>query len=451
MSGAKVFHKSVIGAGHIASGKPCQDYSASLDENGIQLAIVCDGHGGATYVRSDRGARIAVEVAKDLLANFGRCTSNSIFSGKTFSITAKPKRNPFVDADGKKLRYEDLDDTQKQYARQAKAYLEAEPKCQEQQKAISELIDCLYSGWLSEIEKDSIEEPFTRKEEKALNGEPLPKAYGCTLLAFLRTEYYWLALQIGDGSIYCCDKNMSWKKPVPDDCNCFLNYTTSLCDSNPLTEFRYAFNGNGDFPLAAILCSDGVDGSLRTDESLQDFYDQIIGLHIDGDDVDKELTDYLPTLSKNGNKDDISLAGVVDLTNLDIDALKIAMNLKGKKRSISNECRTRKAEIDSIARKIESLEIKFEHQKEARFIKQSELDELRRDIRIKEKDLADVEEKVTAAKNEIKSLKSVLEKKNAEFDNWKFTIKNEMAELEESQNENGKTVAGEKMSDLTNW
>lgn len=451
MSATKVFHKSVIGASHIASGKPCQDYSTSLNENGIQLAIVCDGHGGSTYVRSDRGARIAAEIAKDLLMNFGRCTSGSIFSGKTFSITAKPKRNPFVDPDGKKMRFEDLDDTQKQYAKQAKAYLEAEPQCQEQQKVISELIDRIYTGWLNEIENDSRENPFTRKEEKALNGELLSKAYGCTLLAFLRTESYWLALQIGDGSIHCCDRKLSWKKPVPDDCNCFLNYTTSLCDSNPLTEFRYAFSGAGDFPLAAILCSDGVDGSLRTKESLQNFYDQIIGLHIDGDNVEKELTDYLPTLSKDGNRDDISLAGVVDLTNSDIDALKAAMDFKKKERSISNEYRSRKAEIDSMSAKMESLQIKLEHQKDARFMKQSELDELRSDIKNKEKDLAKVEEKIITVKEDIKSLKATLEKKTDEFEKWKFTIKNEMAELEVSQNEEENAESGEIPPDFTNW
>lgn len=451
MSNIKVFHKSVQGTSHIASGKPCQDYSVSLDRDGIQVAVVCDGHGGNTYVRSDIGAKIAAELTKEILFNFGRCTPDSTFVGRSFSITAKPKHNPFVDTNGTILRFDDLDETQKQYAKQAQAYLEAESNCIEQQKVINELIDQIYTSWLSAIEKDRSGNQFNKKELKALAGQDIAKAYGCTLLAFLKTEKYWIAFQIGDGSIYCCDQKMSWEKPVPDDCSCFLNYTTSLCDLNPLTEFRYAFSGVGDIPLAVILCSDGVDGSLHTKESIQDFYDQIIGLHLDGDDVDKELTDYLPTLSANGNKDDVSLAGIVDLTDYNMSNLKKAIDIKKKERRIRNEYRSRKYEIDAIYAKIETLGIKLERLENARFMKRGELDELRKSIKTKEKEVADLDGSVDAIKKEIEELGASLEAKRTDFERWKFTTKNEMAELEIKQNETEENGSGEKPTDYTSW
>lgn len=46
-----VFNKSIRGASHLANGKPCQDYSISFSENGVQILVVCDGHGGETYFR----------------------------------------------------------------------------------------------------------------------------------------------------------------------------------------------------------------------------------------------------------------------------------------------------------------------------------------------------------------------------------------------------------------
>ena len=132
----QVFHKSVKGASHIASGKPCQDYSLSYNENGLQIVVVCDGHGGNTYFRSDVGSKLAAEVTVELLKNFANCVSASAFKGVEFSITAKPKRNPFIDPDGKRLKYEDLNDEQKQFAKQARAYIESDGKYHERISAV---------------------------------------------------------------------------------------------------------------------------------------------------------------------------------------------------------------------------------------------------------------------------------------------------------------------------
>lgn len=445
-----IFNKSVKGASHIVSGKQCQDYSISYEENGITIVVVCDGHGGSTYFRSDIGSRLAAEITLDQLKGFANCIPSDIFVKKEFAITAKPKRNPFIDSDGKRVRYEDLSEDQQKYARQAQSYIEAEGQCKEQQACIEGLLSNVYEEWKRQIRSDEKANPLSKKEKSILDGQGIEKAYGCTLLAFLKTPTYWLSFHIGDGKILVCDSTLSWTLPVPEDCSCFLNYTTSLCDSSPLGEFRYAFNGNGNNPLAVMLCSDGVDGSLRSEDNLQDFYEQIIGLFLDGDDVEEELSSYLPTLSENGNRDDISISGYVDLSNIDVENLRRNMEIKKKNREIKSNYKARKLEIEAIKEKIDNLKIKYESQKDLRFEKQTELESIRHNIEAKENELAKIEITVLSTKKEIENLENTLVAKNKDFEEWKFIIKNEMADSE-AELTNSIKEEEESSRNYTNW
>lgn len=430
-SSSMVFDIHIQGAGHIAKNKPCQDYSRSFNEDGIQIVVVCDGHGGNTYVRSEKGARFAGDIALKKLAAFARAQSENIFQGLNFSITAKPKRNPFVDNDGNKLCYENLDETQKQYARQAQAYVEAMSKCTEQQNAIKILLEDIHNEWLSEIKRDSSENPFSEEEQKTIGNKDITKAYGCTLLAFLMTKHYWLAIQIGDGSIYLCDKNLSWKKPVPNDCSCFLNLTTSLSDTNPVQEFRYSFNGIDERPLAVLICSDGLDGSLQTDINIHNFFEQIISFQVDGGDIKKELKEYLPRLSKDGNSDDISLAGIIDLSITNKREMKALLDLRQKKREISSERKRRKAEIKSIEDKTEILLINYNRLKNNAQVIDSELKKIKENLRTREKKLFEINREIEQYLDKMKKLNKLLIDRKEEFAQWDFTIKNEIAEIDE--------------------
>lgn len=435
MLNSKVFHKSVRGASHISTGKPCQDYSISVENDGMQIVVVCDGHGGETYFRSDKGAQFAAEITSEMLTFFSQKVPDSVFCGESFSITSKPQKNPFVDADGHKLHFDELDDSQKQYALQAQSYFESESKCTNQQKYINDLLRQIVEEWKRRIRKDEEQNPFTKKERAVLKDYSIEKAYGCTLLAFLRTSSYWLAFQIGDGGIYCCDNKLSWEKPVPDDCTCFLNYTTSLCDSNPLAEFRYAFCGTGDMPVAVFVCSDGVEGSLRLRENIQDFYEQIIGLYLEDDNVLEEVSEYLPSMSENGNKDDVSIAGIVDLSNIDREDLVKMMGIKKREREIRSDYRTKKDEIEKLNIKIDTLKAKQDRQRDAYFMKKTELDERRHELEALEKEVENLENTIESSKREIEDLRKSLKEKKEALSDWKFTIKNEMTELESEQNE----------------
>ena len=68
-----VVSASERGSQHHRDGRPNQDAVASAPIGGPNpgLAVaVADGHGGASYVRSASGARIAVDVACELGASF---------------------------------------------------------------------------------------------------------------------------------------------------------------------------------------------------------------------------------------------------------------------------------------------------------------------------------------------------------------------------------------------
>lgn len=447
-----VFHKSVIGASHIRSGKPCQDFSMSYSDNDVTILVVCDGHGGSTYCRSEKGASIAANVCKEQLLKFAESTPSEIFSGTSFAITAKPQKNPFIDADGNRVRYEDLEESQQQYAKQAQAYIEAESLCEDQQLYIKQLLSCIYEEWRNRIIRDREQYPLNKKELSALNSNGIEKAYGCTLLAFMQTKHYWLAFQIGDGKILICNNNLEWDAPVPRDCACFLNYTTSLCDNNPLIEFRYAFNGLDKSPLAIMLCSDGLDGSLRSNENLIDFYEQIIELSIDGDNIERELSTYLPQLSEMGNKDDISLSGKISHLTCDSTRVLKFIQLKKESRTIQNEHKIRKQEIETISSRLDTLRMRLSRQKDTRFTKQSELDDMRKRIRERESVIEELDKTINAYRNEIEELEKVLIEKESSFETWKFTNKNKMAEIEELRSGlmDQNAICNDKF-DYTNW
>lgn len=63
-------------------------------------------------------------------------------------------------------------------------------------------------------------------------GYKLEKIYGCTLMAYVRTNKYWFAFHLGDGKMISFDEEAQWKEPVLWDDRCFLNKTTSICDAD---------------------------------------------------------------------------------------------------------------------------------------------------------------------------------------------------------------------------
>ena len=351
-----VFNVTKMGASHLKSGKPCQDYSLSWESENkdVQVAIVCDGHGGDTYVRSDVGSKLAAEIALTNIRCFVDTVSPSVFLGRSAAVTARPDGDDYLFPSTKKREEKELTESEIQQQEQDKTFYSAVEKVREQDNLFCRLFASIYLQWKEAIHKDSEEKPFTDAEKACLKNAEIVKAYGSTLMAFVRTPLYWFAFHIGDGKLLCCNRNLDWKEPVPWDCNCFLNVTTSLCNSNPIPMFRYAFSGEGDFPTAVILGSDGLDDSWGTMDNLKNFYSYTLSIFNDlgEEQALQELADYLPQLSSKASRDDMSLAGIIDM-----DDIRAGVEIYKKR------CTLKKLSQDKNKRETELVELETQQKK----------------------------------------------------------------------------------------
>ena len=324
----KAFNHTCIGESHIKSGKVCQDYSLSINLDGLTAAIVCDGHGSKRYFRSDVGAKSAAETTAELIVKFVNDFDKS-------SIICKPFTQCFAKTDTK--------------------YTENELS-----QIFEQLFKAIVTTWYQKIEKHANEHPLTEKERELCepewiaefeNGIKIEKSYGCTLMAAVFTPDYWLAFHIGDGKMIALQQNPIFSEPVPWDERCFLNKTTSLCDTEPLNEFRYCYCGDGSRPDAIFLGSDGIDDTFGEGENLAEFYIKI-AKEVATNGMEKtlnEIKELLPELSKRGSQDDMSLAMV-------FDADKISTNLCAYNSFITEKIEKKISEKKEIVKKYETEE-----------------------------------------------------------------------------------------------
>ena len=293
----KCFDFHCQGESHKATDKVCQDYSYShIDENGLAIAVVCDGHGGKHYFRSDVGARFATEIIANNAKEFVNNIDETLFVGQPFTQQAAIQ----TEIDRQDFRKEKPIDV-----------------------AFRQLFASIIGQWQQRIEQHAAENPLTDKENTQVEeqyrkefqeGYKLEKIYGCTLMAYVSTPKYWFAFHLGDGKMISFDQDAQWKEPVLWDDRCFLNKTTSICDSDALNEFRYTYQGDGGFPIAVFLGSDGMDDSFGEETNLVNFYVKVAkSLVTNGHDATfADIQDTLPVLSKRGSQDDMSVACVYD-------------------------------------------------------------------------------------------------------------------------------------------
>lgn len=281
------------GESHKAADKPCQDYSYSYSSDELSIAIVCDGHGGERYFRSQWGSKFATEVIVDVVKEFVRTTSKNMFRGIPFTaegvVTGSEKKLSLIDKEMRQM-FSSIITRWEEKIRQHAA-------------------DTPVSEWEQEnVPKKHVDEFLSRKS--------LEKHYGCTLMTYVQTSTYWFAFHLGDGKcIAFHDDDKIWSEPIPWDDKCFLNKTTSICDSEAINEFRYCYEGDGKFPVAVFLGSDGIDDTYGEMENIANFYVEIMKiLAKDGvDTASRQLKDDLPIISRIGSKDDVSVAVIFNL------------------------------------------------------------------------------------------------------------------------------------------
>lgn len=274
------FHSTHQGASHKKVDKVCQDASYSSCGEKYLLSVVCDGHGGANYFRSDRGSKLAVESVKETIKKF---------MADFLNLSVK-KQEQFLEKDVEGIK--------------------------------RQLVNHIIYNWRKMVEKDYQENPFTEQELAETSSSFQPqnyiKAYGTTLImTLLCPKLFWLGLHIGDGKCVAHYEDGSWEQPIPWDNDCFLNVTTSLCDEKAVDKFRYCFHTNR-FPVALFIGSDGVDDSFSSDDNLYGFYQEVLQTFQEKsvELAKEEIDNYLPVLSQKGSGDDISLSGIINMNIL---------------------------------------------------------------------------------------------------------------------------------------
>ena len=340
------------GYSHEASGKPCQDFVYSESAPELSMAIVSDGHGGERYFRSDKGARFVVEIAAQSIRAFVSALNSMEASvAKEYGDTPLFEAMPLT-----------------QYSETAPPVFDP---CQERQgkyihRALTGLFRSILTQWymfitehaqnnpLNEWELEHVEEKYRAEFEDKLKEEDpsFAKIYGCTLIAYARTPDYWFAFQIGDGKCIFFDiedKQVKITQPIPWDEKCFLNKTTSICDSHALSEFRYCYQGDGHFPEAMFVGSDGIDDSYG--ENINDFYIQLFKMLSDKDKAQRELSKSLPIISQHGSQDDMSVASVYNEDGLPQTCALLVQYQIDKINEQSDEI---KAKLESLDAKLKS-------------------------------------------------------------------------------------------------
>lgn len=298
------------GESHILSEKPCQDYAYADSSESFSIAIVSDGHGGERYFRSHLGSRFLVDITRKSVHSFVETIAEqkeNIFEGQPFTPYTK--------------------DTASDCQINSKAH-----------KMLIWLFSSIINQWNVAIAKHAAENDLTEWEllhveekyrEEFLNklNDPeatFEKTYGCTLMAYVQTPTYWFAFHIGDGKmvrISIVNRVLNCDQPVPWDNKCFLNKTTSICDTDALDEFRYCYQGDGTFPSAMFLGSDGLDDSYGDGEQLYNFYVNLFKQIAKSGKTEayNVLKRSLPKISKIASKDDMSVACIYDDSNLEQD------------------------------------------------------------------------------------------------------------------------------------
>lgn len=442
------FYEKAIGSSHIGANKPCQDFGLAITKDDVHIAIVCDGHGSESYVRSEVGSKIAAEVARDEILKFIELGATKHLIGKKGRVTAVPNRNPLKDNAGKPIPFDNLSESEQELVLQNKSYV----KVVEQERNIEDMFRNFFAGivtaWRGAIKEHLDNNKFSPKEREKVGARRIEKAYGSTLMAAVWTSDCWFAFHIGDGKLLLANELMEWSEPVPWDCNCFLNYTTSLCDNNPVGEFRYAYDGTGEFPIAFMLGSDGLDDTFIKDELLHQFYSQVLKLigTEPKEQVLQLLRDSLPKLSEKGSHDDMSVAAIVNESALPpaIEYFDILQQV----RSLNKERSQKEADLAAEENKINSLinEIILLMQNHKSSAEQSlahyiqMLEAVQNEI----DRLGDEHNTINDKVNILSSLMTGLQQMKESFDIWKQQGKEKIESLKSQAEQVKKTLANKK-------
>lgn len=279
----QTFHLSRIGASHIRSGTPCQDASLDFSCPEGEIAIVADGHGSRRHFRSDRGSKIACEIARDKIRAFLRAD---------WSL------------------YADLE-------------LFEEP---DMEQLLINLKQEILTGWQTAVYEDFETHPWTEEElieqesllrsdafEALASGREVLIAYGSTLAAVFTYEGGWAALQVGDGCMVRVTRDGRYEWLMPESKVNEGNKTASLCARNAMSDFRHCCGK--DAGIGLLVFTDGIEKSFPSQgKEVTSLLHWILKNERSGSDSREDnLAKTLDMISsRSAVGDDISVAGIYD-------------------------------------------------------------------------------------------------------------------------------------------
>jgi len=355
----KSFSVTVTGGHHIKHGYGCEDSSGNYDDEniGISIAVVADGHGDDNCFRSAKGAELAVECAiegmhdfiEDHKGKFPYWFYENLFKQRIEEGSPIGDLGKFVE-------------NNKGIKEALIKVIGIEPapgrifSIEEFEKNLKgRLIKYLIESWHKKVIDDYETNPFKNEELEKTDekhrkifinsydkgqtslisttgqGSGISKAYGTTLITAAITNHYWFGIHIGDGRLTALYPDGSFDQPVPWDERCYLNVTTSVCDSDALEGARsyFSFHAEKTPPVAVFLCTDGIDDTYPVKENEKHLFKlyQTIALTFAEEGFEKtceQLKDLANQFAAKG--DDTSIAGFINM-----EALKQAVPFWQKK------------------------------------------------------------------------------------------------------------------------
>jgi hypothetical protein len=330
---AKSFNLTAQGASHIKKNKECQDASLSYQDENCAIAVVCDGHGGDDYVRSAIGSKFASAIAKKNIQKF---------------LLGMDKEKFFLNPD----------------------------------KQLKILEASIISHWNESVSDYHSKHPFDEAElivvsEKAkkryLEDGKIWSAYGTTLIAVAMNEDYWFAIHIGDGKCVAINHAGEFKQPIPWDPKCFLNATTSICDSDAIDNFRHFYSDK--LPAAVFVGSDGIDDCFNNNEQLYNLYKTVLYSFATTDfkEACEGLADYLPRLSAKGSGDDVSIAALLDMDSISELSIVKDYDKSKEKAKLEENARKEAEKNEAEKRRVEEERAKIQHQNDTKASEETQI------------------------------------------------------------------------------
>ena len=298
--------------------------SVELKPHKTPFSLVCvsDGHGSSPHFWSDKGAEFAIQAAVELLA----ASIDKVLDAMDASEYKKANKNlakSYVKRWNRKcfeyLCSVDLDDLKEKVkeleAREpdiAKRYLDELHDLKKLAKDFNEIVS--KNPMLTEENQKEIGNLVNEFSKLSLKG-----IFGCTSVVYFQAKdsSKWYAFKIGDSDLFV-DFGDGFLKPIKDDPKCFLNETTSLCNSKASDSFCFPEEQFLDkVPVSIFASTDGVANSFSSEEYLSRFYGRIqFSFDEDGEFIgERDIKNYIPELSERGSGDDVSIAGIITYDN----------------------------------------------------------------------------------------------------------------------------------------